>query len=87
MNVTISMNNILNIIHAMALSSSNKQWLGERLINEAKAEQQAAAENQSAVAADFVTPRVLRFKRGNPWNVTDEEIEKMRYEYLKEKYK
>ena len=68
------------------LSSSNKQWLGERLISEAKAEKQAAAENQSTVVADFVTPRVLRFKRGNPWNVTDEEVEKMRYEYLKEKY-
>ena len=81
------MNNVLNIIHAMALSSSNKQWLGEQLINEAKAEKQTMAENQPTFAANLVTPRVLRFKRGNPWTATDEEVEKMRYEYLKEKYK
>ena len=86
MNVTISMNSILNIIHAMALSSSNKQWLGERLISEAKAEKQAAAENNPATAANLVTPNVLRFQRGNPWIVTDEEVDEMRYEHLKAKY-
>lgn len=35
---------------------------------------------------DTVTPRVQRFKRGNPWLVSDEEIDKMRHEYLMEKY-
>lgn len=34
-----------------------------------------------------LSPRVLRFQRGNPWNATDEEVDKLRQEYLKEKYK
>ena len=33
-----------------------------------------------------ITPRVQRFKRGNPWHVSDEEVDKMRHEYLMEKY-
>ena len=33
------------------------------------------------------TPRVMRFKRGNPWYATDEEVDLMRNEYLNEKYK
>ena len=34
-----------------------------------------------------LTPRVQRFKRGNPWNVSDEELDRLRYEYLTEKYR
>ena len=34
-----------------------------------------------------ITPRAAWFKRGNPWNVSDEELDKVRYEYLMEKYK
>ena len=48
MNVTISMDNVLNILHAMALTSSNKQWLGERLLREAQAET-ASVEASTAV--------------------------------------
>ena len=33
------------------------------------------------------TPRVMRFKRGNPWYATDEEVDRLRQEYLTEKYK
>ena len=33
------------------------------------------------------TPRVMRFKRGNPWYATDEEVDRLRYEYLTEKFK
>lgn len=32
-----------------------------------------------------ITPKVAWFKRGNPWNVSDEELDQMRYEYLMEK--
>ena len=38
-NVTLSMNRVLGIIHSMSLTPSNKKWLGEHLINEAKAEE------------------------------------------------
>ena len=34
-----------------------------------------------------ITPRVMRFKRGKPWYVSDEELEKIHQEYLTEKYK
>jgi len=44
MNVTMSMNNVLNIVHAMALTTNNKKWLGERLIEEAKAETKQKAQ-------------------------------------------
>jgi hypothetical protein len=33
------------------------------------------------------TPRVMRFKRGNPWYATDEEVNRLLHEYLTEKYK
>ena len=33
------------------------------------------------------TPRVMRFKRGNPWYATDEEVDRLRYEYLTERFK
>ena len=34
-----------------------------------------------------LTPRVQRFMRGNPWHISDEELDRLRYEYLTEKYK
>ena len=34
-----------------------------------------------------LSPRVLQFQRGNPWYATDEEVDKLRQEYLTEKYK
>ena len=43
MDLTISMNTVLNFLHSMALSTSNKQWLADHLYEEIKAEQQAAA--------------------------------------------
>ena len=38
-------------------------------------------------AASGLSPRVLQFQRGNPWYATDEEVDKLRQEYLAEKYK
>ena len=43
MNLTISMNTVLNFLHSMALSTSNKQWLADHLYEEVKAERKAAA--------------------------------------------
>ena len=36
MNAMISLDGILSFIHALSLNASNKQWLGEKLIEEAK---------------------------------------------------
>ena len=38
MNAMISLDGILSFIHALSLNASNKQWLGEKLIEEAKEE-------------------------------------------------
>ena len=34
-----------------------------------------------------ITPIVARLKTGHSWNIKDEELDKIRYEYLMEKYK
>ena len=38
MNAMISLDGILSFIHALSQNASNKQWLGEKLIEEAKEE-------------------------------------------------
>ena len=63
-----------------------------QLISPAKAETTAMTSDITPSAVQHtakprdITPRVQRFKRGNPWLVSDEEIDKMRHEYLMEKY-
>ena len=49
----------------------------------------SAATHDTLAAVDEVeiSPRALRFQRGNPWYATDEEVDKLRQEYLLEKYK
>ena len=44
MDLTISMNTVLNFLHSMSLSTSNKQWLADQLYEEVKAEKKAAIE-------------------------------------------
>ena len=34
-----------------------------------------------------ITPGVARLRTGHPWHITDEELDRLRYEYLMEKYK
>lgn len=50
MKATISLEGILAFIHSLSLSTSNKRWLGEKLIEEAQ--QEAVKEKQSY--ADFI---------------------------------
>jgi hypothetical protein len=33
-----------------------------------------------------LSPRVLQIQRGNPWYATDEEVDRLRQEYLNQKY-
>ena len=51
-----------------------------------RAVQSRHIENADAQVAGL-SPRVLQFQRGNPWYATDEEVDKLRQEYLAEKYK
>ena len=39
MKASVSLNGILSFINSLSLSAGNKQWLGERLIEEARKEQ------------------------------------------------
>ena len=48
--------------------------------------QSSIAESATADASGL-SPRVLQFQRGNPWYATDEEVDRLRQEYLTEKYK
>jgi hypothetical protein len=34
-----------------------------------------------------ITPTVARLRTGHSWNMSDDEVDKIRYEYLLEKYK
>ena len=47
----------------------------------------STAKTEIAAEKEEFTPRVMRFKRGNPWYATDEEVDRLRYEYLTEKFK
>ncbi len=47
----------------------------------------STAKTEIAAEAEEFTPRVMRFKRDNPWYATDEEVDRLRYEYLTEKFK
>ena len=47
----------------------------------------SAAKTEATPETEEFTPRVMRFKRGNPWYATDEEVDHLRREYLTEKYK
>ena len=47
MDLTISMNTVLNFLHSMELSTSNKQWLADHLYEEVKAEKAASEREQS----------------------------------------
>ena len=66
-----------------------------RLRRHARPARRTAVGTSTQVTADTVptdlamqlTPRVQRFMRGNPWHITDEELDRLRYEYLTEKYK
>ena len=59
-----------------------------RLRRHARPTRRASATKAEAKAeTKEFTPRVMRFKRGNPWYATDEEVDRLRYEFLTEKFK
>ena len=67
----------------------------ERFINKEKAKTQEQEIpdvvvnliGASSGQMEGITPKVARLRTGHSWNVTDEELKEMRYEYLMEKYK
>ena len=47
----------------------------------------STTKSNTTTEAEEFTPRVMRFKRGNPWYASDEEVDRLRYDYLTEKFK
>ena len=92
MDLTISMNTVLNFLHSMALSTSNKQWLADHLYEEVKAEQ------KSASVADkgwpklrredlHISPEVMKIVEGIEPLPDDFNYDKARLEYLLKKHR
>lgn len=75
MNVTISMDSVLDFINSMSLSASNKEWLGKRLIEEANKETHVEQEGKSALSyKEFPLSSRLQQLRGCI-KMTQEEID------------
>ena len=47
MNVTVPMDAVLNFIHSMTLSTSNKRWLAAHLYDEVRAEETAVGHSET----------------------------------------
>ena len=58
MDLTISMNTVLNFLHSMALSTSNKQWLADHLYEEVKAERLRVSEQSSGMQKAAATTNI-----------------------------
>ena len=51
MKATISLEGLLDLIHAFSLSASNKRWLGEKLIEEAQKEEESGYISKEEILA------------------------------------
>ena len=90
MNLTISMEAVLNFLHSMALSTSNKQWLADHLYEEVKAEQKAASMTDAGWPKPrredmHISPEVKKLVEGFELP-EDFDEDKARLEYLLKKH-
>ena len=91
MDLTISMNTVLNILHSMSLSTSNKQWLADHLYEEVKAEQKAAATTADGwpkIRREdiHISPEVMKIVEDIEPLPDDFDYDKARLEYLLKKH-
>lgn len=91
MNLTISMNTLLNFLHSMALSTSNKQWLADHLYEEVKAERKAATTTTSGwpkIRREdlHISPEVMKLVEDIEPLPNDFDYDKARLEYLLKKH-
>ena len=85
------MNTVLNFLHSMSLSTSNKQWLADHLYEEVKAEQRTAS-----LAADgwpklrredlHISPEVMKLVEDIEPLPDNFDYDKARTEYLLKKH-
>jgi hypothetical protein len=91
MDLTISMNTVLNFLHSMALSTSNKQWLADRLYELVKSERKAATRTNNGCPKirreDMrISPEVMRLVEDIEPLPDDFDYEKARLDYLLKKH-
>ena len=90
MDLTISMNTVLNFLHSMSLSTSNKLWLAEHLYEEVKAEKKAAAKTASGwpkIRREdmHISPEVANLVKGFELP-EDADYDQLRLDYLMKKH-
>ena len=90
MDLTISMDTVLNFLHSMALSTSNKQWLADHLYEEVKAERKAAttANGWPKIRREdmHISPEVMKLVEDIEPLPDDFDYDKARLEYLLKKH-
>lgn len=90
MEATVSMDAVLDFIHSMALSTSNKQWLADHLNAEIKAEQKAEKQTNDGWPKLnrkdlYISPEVANLVKGFELP-EDADYDKLKMEYLMKKY-
>lgn len=89
MDLTISMNTVLNFLHSMSLSTSNKQWLADHLYEEVKAERATArtADGWPKIRRQdiHVSPEVANLVKGFELP-EDADIDALKLDYLMKKH-
>lgn len=81
MDLTISMNTVLNFLHSMALSTSNKRWLADHLYEEVRAEEKAVPIARSKKKLTEKEKDELFFSVAGAWKddpIGDEMLEAIR---------
>ena len=66
---------------------AERQGINMTMLIENFLERYIRSEEEVSDASISITPRVARLKTGHSWNVSDEELDHIRYEHLMEKYK
>ena len=85
----VSMTSLLDFIHSMSLSTSNKQWLADRLYEETR--QEAATKNNEdwprLTKEDLtISPEVMKIVEDIDPLTEEKKKKKARLEYLTKKY-
>ena len=91
MELTISMNTVLNFLHSIPLSASNKQWLADHLYEEVKAEKEATSQTDSGWPKlrredIHISPEVMKLVEDIEPLPEDFDDDEARLEYLLKKH-